>query len=628
MVDILTDTDDDRRLEAPDDSKPDAPDTPIPAPDKPRTPEPGASLPFDTSATSDPLGILSGDAFKKTSFDLHEEYKKYESQQEDVTVQEKRIREERDAQLKRMMNAEGATAADMHPWNPQEAAARHSHDLWEQFGSPGFVFAMLASSFTGMPMTNALNAGAAAMKAINQGDMEAYHREFDAWKQNTDLTIKRFDMEREAFNQIEHLYKDKLDEWHAQSLANAARFDNKKAQILLENGMYEPLLQAQEQAAKTMEDITKARDQLDLEHSKHEFINHMLADKDGKPLYNLAQHPELVADAKMAADLAFSTPQNALQFEAREMVQGKEWQKGDHEKHVKMIQDLEAKSKLKENLAAIEARDKYAFRAEAMKELGISDPDDPKVIALANKKEANSKRGESLKSLREDTEFNHIRERERANDPTASDDELDKRAETAMSLARKVPNFRSAQGLFYHQLYTRDPKISPEEVERHAALWTQTMALASTSGKREFNVTSAIEETKRLIVNAVEASRALTRSDIVSWNKMTQAAQAETSNPRLKAFFIADQGLKTGYASTMNRSGQTPVHSQEISEKQLQVSEGMQAYETGAHWIEREMYTVIDGIHAAQKSFGLEHPAGTTEPTQTGTTSSGITWSR
>jgi hypothetical protein len=46
----------------------------------------------------------------------------------------------------------------------------------------GSVFAMLASSFAGLPMEASLNAGAAAINAIHKGDEESYKREFETWQ--------------------------------------------------------------------------------------------------------------------------------------------------------------------------------------------------------------------------------------------------------------------------------------------------------------------------------------------------------------------------------------------------------------------------------------------------------------
>src|ERR1700688_1435856 len=115
----------------------------------------------------------------------------------------------------RLIAAEGATMDDIKPWNAEKELNDRKTNLWEQFGSPGFVIAMIASSFSGMPMNSALNAGAAAMNAINEGDMDKYHKAFDAWKENSNLTLKRLDLEEKQFGQIENLRIKTMESWRA-----------------------------------------------------------------------------------------------------------------------------------------------------------------------------------------------------------------------------------------------------------------------------------------------------------------------------------------------------------------------------------------------------------------------------
>jgi len=168
----------------------------------------------------------------------------------------------------RMLGAEGATMDDLKPWNAEKEMAKRETNLWEQFGSPGFVISMLASAFTAMPMNSALNAGAAAMNAINQGKMEDYHKAFDAWKENSNLTLKRLDIEEHEFNQIGDLRSKNMESWRAQATALAARFNDKRLQILLENGMDAQALDAIDAKAKSkveLADATKRLEQNNLE---------------------------------------------------------------------------------------------------------------------------------------------------------------------------------------------------------------------------------------------------------------------------------------------------------------------------------------------------------------------------
>lgn len=159
---------------------------------------------------------------------------------------------------------EAAAASDpsLKPWNADEEKAKRTTGPMESFGSVGSIFAMAASLFTRAPMTSALNAGAAAMNAIKAGDEKAYDQAYDAWKSNTDLALKRFGMEHQVFSDANALMSSDMGAWRAKQMAIAAQFDNKKAQIFLDNGMDKELLDmyhGQERAA------------IEMQRSKNEF---------------------------------------------------------------------------------------------------------------------------------------------------------------------------------------------------------------------------------------------------------------------------------------------------------------------------------------------------------------------
>ena len=85
----------------------------------------------------------------------------------------------------------GVEAEKMKPWDADQEAAKRRTDPIEAFGSFGSVFGILASAFTHAPMENALNASAAAMNAIKEGDAKSYDRAYKAWEQNTKHCLGR-----------------------------------------------------------------------------------------------------------------------------------------------------------------------------------------------------------------------------------------------------------------------------------------------------------------------------------------------------------------------------------------------------------------------------------------------------
>jgi hypothetical protein len=171
---------------------------------------------------------------------------------------------------------EAADARDpaLRPWNAEQEKAKYIRGPMENFGSVGMIFAMAASAFTRTPMISALNAGAAAMQATQQSDEKAYKQAFDAWKSNSDLALKRFDMERNLYEDANKLLTTDMNLWKQKSLMLAAQFDNQKMRIMLENGMDKEVLDAQAAQVKAAEEMRKSK----FEFEKQDFFRQQYAD--------------------------------------------------------------------------------------------------------------------------------------------------------------------------------------------------------------------------------------------------------------------------------------------------------------------------------------------------------------
>lgn len=155
---------------------------------------------------------------------------------------------------------EAASAEDpaLRPWNAEQARSSMIRGPLEQFGSIGSIFAMAASAFTRQPMVSALNAGAAAMTAIHQSDEEAYKSAYQAWKDNSNLALKRFDMERTLYEDANKLATTDMSLWQQKRLSIAAQFDDQKTIALLQNGMAPEVLKIDAERLGMAEKLRKA----------------------------------------------------------------------------------------------------------------------------------------------------------------------------------------------------------------------------------------------------------------------------------------------------------------------------------------------------------------------------------
>jgi hypothetical protein len=136
---------------------------------------------------------------------------------------------------------EGIEPTDLKPWT-QKMPER---DPLEVFGSMGSVFGILASAFTHTPMVNALNASAAAMNAIKSNDEKAYKTAFDAWKENTKLALDRHKVEYDDYRAAVDKMQTDMSAGDAMLRVYAAKYGDRKAEVMAEAGLLKDLDQAQ-----------------------------------------------------------------------------------------------------------------------------------------------------------------------------------------------------------------------------------------------------------------------------------------------------------------------------------------------------------------------------------------------
>jgi hypothetical protein len=229
--------------------------------------------------------------------------------------------------------------ADLKPWNAQEALAATKHNLWEEFGSPGFVFAMMASAFTAYPMVSALNGGAAAMNAINQGDMDAYNTAFDAWKENSKLVVDRHRMEQDYFNDIDKLRTDNFEDWKNETAIGLAKFNDERSLMLLHMGMFPELDEARKGKAAAVVEMQKAKDAIEENEIKRQIVMNAITGDDGKIRPEYKEHPERIAELEGYAKRAMTAPTNGEEAALNAVLLSPDFPLKSNEEKAKAIAD-------------------------------------------------------------------------------------------------------------------------------------------------------------------------------------------------------------------------------------------------------------------------------------------------
>lgn len=160
-------------------------------------------------------------------------------------------------------NATSYSPNDLKPWNQQEQSRKYATDPIQAFGSAGSLFAMVASAFTHAPMEVALNGAAAAMNATRAADETEYNRAFASWKDNTNLAIKRHQMEREHYQDAIELMKTNMGVGRAKMEAIAASYNDQKTLFLLRNGMDGELFDLMKSRASAETSMVDAKEKIE-----------------------------------------------------------------------------------------------------------------------------------------------------------------------------------------------------------------------------------------------------------------------------------------------------------------------------------------------------------------------------
>lgn len=199
-------------------------------------------------ATDQPLGQMVsndnyGDALKKTQQATERAQKAIESVPSEVSaIKEQATAKEQSIfdQMKSLTEAQAARLKEKPPqYNPTP--------LTEQWGSAAMFLAMIGSAFTRTPLTNALNAGAAVMKAYQQRDYDAAQQLYKTWEHDNDTALKLSNMQmnmlEKAMENIRNAsrddIKDKMDDMRL--LTGPAMLNIPVMRSLAEAGQYDKL---------------------------------------------------------------------------------------------------------------------------------------------------------------------------------------------------------------------------------------------------------------------------------------------------------------------------------------------------------------------------------------------------
>lgn len=547
--------------------------------------------------------------------------------------QNDRIEQDR-VQYQRAFQAEGAAADRIPPpWNADREREERIRGPLEQFGSVGSIFAMAASMFTKTPMTSALNAGAAAMKSIQEKDEKGYDSAYKAWLDNTNLAIKRFDMEHTMLADADKLIHTDMQLWAAKRLAIASQFQNTTAITLLQNGMYPELLQAEAAMVKGRADMEKTREGVVEFNQKQEYIR--LKDE-----AFVADHPDAPLTERLQNKIEAVQQANSAQkgMMPRATTDREKWLERMVPEYMKPPEEgglglpygaalKKANDDYKSGGAATMSGENAKTFQSIVQDVKTEHPDwsEGKV-----RQEAASRQKLSQTVLSKDKLITQeIQRRTQENitagmgpteafdkartdvmdtaKPTFSDDELKVMAEQYLAGDKTVfQNVRTGGATGYANLVAlrkkvleiaRDKNMTGTDIAVRMAEFSGMMAAQRVLGQRTANVEMFNNEALNMMDISLEKSRLVPRSQFVPINRALLSYQRNTGDPAVRAFGASINTLVNTYAKAINGGGQGTVSDKDHAREILEMADTPEQFEAVIAVLRQE-------LEAARKAPG------------------------
>ena len=536
--------------------------------------------------------------------------------EEDVLLRSFNQRDEQNrARMEQAFKAQGAEIGQLKPWNATEELGKRETSLWEQFGSPGFLIAMMGSAFSATPMNSALSAGGAAIQALNKGKMDDYQRSFDAWKQNTDLVIKRQQIERELYEEIDHLRASDMAAWNAKAAAIMTRFDDTRKLAMLQNGMGPEVLQAIDSEAKAAGDMAKVRDDLDARNRMIQYVNTLPEWKKGDPAamqralaeYNDPSNPKIKAfnafmDQYYQENGASPPPDKIQEWQTQ-------WSMAE-----KLGQFRGADAPLWERATAMFPGDaqKQADWVAEEKQKGK-----PASALTINKQDAGEVERRKLEYVRQGMSpaeaFDKAKKEVKQAGVSALDDE------TVNAMARQYlagdksvfQNLgRGAQGaenvIRIRQAVERNAKaegLSGEDIALRIAEFNALTAGERTLGTRTANVEMFVNEARNQMQVARRLSQEVPRGEFVPLNRALLAFESNTGDPKVVAFGAAINTLVNTYAKAIAGGGQATVSDKDHAREILLSAYTQEQFDAVLDVLDQEMEAAREAPRQVKQQF-------------------------
>jgi hypothetical protein len=458
----------------------------------------------------------------------------------------------------------------------------------------GVIFALAASAFTKKPMISALNGAAEAMNAIKAGDEERYKSAYTAWKDNTELAIKRFDMEHKLVEDADKLATTDMAEWRTKRAEIAARFDDQKSLAMLEAGLDPDVI-------KTTEAAVNAKVKMVEDKEKFEQLNARMG-------LILADKKAFKEQAGIADDADPRVIMHSLQFQ--QMINspaGTEQAKMMKDFNEKYWQEHPGQSpSWQETMQAWQQIQQISARSNEIDKRTQTYETDPNSPTFGDHAASYDRAAKEIAAAKQ-------------SGTTLSPEAIDGAARTYVKTGKMPPNLgRGTQGAAnvtaiqnrVAEVMKEEGKTPEQVAEGQRGFQTRAAGLRALETRRA-RLLSSIYATDEMGDLLKKASDAAPRGQFKIINRGTQAVQAETSDPRLAAFTTAINGYANTYAQAISGGGPPRVSDKEhFYDEVINKAMGTGAVDSVVAQVHKELLVEMRSTRKALKELSTEEEPG------------------
>jgi hypothetical protein len=538
---------------------------------------------------------------------------------------------------------EGAAADDI----PLKWDAEKEHKKWESnplegFGSVGGLFAMVASAFTKAPMENAINGMAGAINSIKAGDEAGYQRAYDSFKENVKLADQRFKTQHELYSDALSLATSNAAASSAKFHNAAVQFDDKKALLLYDHGMYPELYELINSRATAMENAKKYAD----ESTQRTLQQHVL-----KQEYEEIDKSQLPPQLKEAKKLeAFNRVHSfgAMKTEQQEEMATWAWEhRNDNEgkgptaeeradfydQHFGKSADTQRRANeyiaLKEQAwrdahdgadALAEERAKWVSEAAsfghgAHSGTGAGGP--PKNASQLKVAEMQEIKDEGAKDGKWQTLGDQEKEwKRRQSEPTLSPEDLHRFAQNFADTGdtsiftnlgrgqQTAGNILAIRNEAYKLIEERGGK--PADISMLNARFQGLKAAERAGATQEMKMGSAAYEAGLQANLATKLSEKFPRTKIVPFNSVLQSYEEKTSDPDVNSFAAASNTLVNSYVRAISPTGISTDLVRKHAYDMLNTALSDEAYKRVVDVLKQEMRLAVQSPKAFREHMEAE----------------------